>query len=664
MNWRFCVDGKTGGEKLNLLNRQRKMLKLLLMQEGWVTGSNLGDKLNITDRTVRNDIEDINYELKKFGNCHIDSVRGKGYQIVTNDKNKISKLLDKENINETMEGRVRNLALRILFSNSPISLDDLEDQMFISRTRLEAVIKSLNNRCSQKGAGCIVQHNKNSIFANCSEMTRRALIQDFIVLDVGESGDVLEDGYGFLSRETIEAIGTCVHEILEEDSIGITDTEIMGITVYLHIQKMRMENGNILKYAPSDYGKLKNQMTDIISNKIADSMEKKFVTSYCFEERAAIAIYLSGMRIIKANKLTKEKLVAIIEPCYIVIVEELLNDIKNEFLLDLTQDEKLFVDLAMHIRFSIGIKGNATHSYNPILGTIKNKYPFIFELSTYIWHRFYDIFGVELSEDQLSFIAAHLGAAIERLENTKSSSNFSISVCSNMSTGIVRLLMAKLYSLYGNGIHIMGPYPVYNAKKMFQENPSMVLTTTSTSLFRNAKVPVISISPMLEASDILAINNAISKLKRDSVLFRLPDGIEKYFEKDLFFPRMSFNSQYEVLEFLSEKIVEKGYAANDFLAKVLEREKMAPTTFANMIAMPHPIQICAYKTVIGVTILDKPVLWGNQNVRLVFMLAVRSSDMKYLNGFFDIIVDLVQNKKKVQKLIDSKDFATFLQELI
>lgn len=653
---------------LNLLNRQRKLLKILIAQESWITGANLKDKLDITDRTVRNDIKDINHELKKFGNCLIDSVRGTGYRIAVNDKDKILKLLDSSNnammnMNETKEERIRNLAIQVLLSSNPISLYDLEDQMFISRTRLEAVIKSINDKCSQKGAGAIIQRSKNSIFANCGEMTRRALIQDFIVLDVGESGDLLEEGNVFFNREAIEVIGACIHEIFEKDSINLADMESMKVNIYLYIQKIRIESGNILKSAPSSYHEAKNQMIEAISNKIADNMEKNFEISYPSQERAAIALYLSNIRTINTSKLTKETLVATIEPRYIVIVEELLNDIKNEFLLNLTQDEKLFVDLVTHIRFSIGMEGNAAQSCNPILGTIKNKYPFIFELSTYIWHRFYDIFGIELSEDQLSFIAAHLGAAIERLENTKSSSNFSIAVCSNMNRSIVRFLMAKLYSLYGNSINIRGPYPVYNTKKMLQENPSMVLTTTSASLFRDAAMPVIRISPTLEASDILAINNTVGKLKRNSVLFKLPHGIEQYFEKDLFFPQMSFNSQYDLLKFLSEKIIERGYASNDLLANILEREKMAPTSFANMIAMPHPIQTCVYKTVIGVATLDKAILWGNQDVRLVFLLAVRSSDMKYLNSFFDITVDLAQNKKKVQELIGTKDFTKFLKEL-
>lgn len=636
----------------------------MLMQEGLITGMDLANKLNITDRTVRNDIADINYELKKFNGSHIVSVRGKGYQIATNDKNEIFKLLQEDNVNETPQERLHYLGIRVLFSDNVLNLDDLEDEMFISKTRLEAVIKSINDRFKQNGDGCVVQHKKNAIFAKCSETTRRALLND-LILDKYESGHFQAEEYDTIfGQKVMENVGKCVHEVLEEHSIRLTDIDIIDIVIKLCIQKIRIDNGHTIKHMPSDYDKLKYKMVEIISNKIAENMEKKFKVCYCLEERAAIAVQLSNKRMAKAEELTKERLTATTERRYIVIVEELLNDIKTKFSLDLTHDEKLFIDLVMHIQFSIGIKGKIIHNRNPILKTIKNSYPFIFELSTYIWQRFYDIFGIQLSEDQLGYIAVHLGAAIERLESKKSSSNFTIAVSSNMSTGISQFLMAKLYSLYGNSMSILGPYPVYSAKEMFEANPSIVLTTTSTSLFKNAKVPVLNISPTLGASDISAINNLVSQLKRVSVLTKLPDGIAKYFEEDLFFPNMDFNNQYDVLKFLSEKMMAKGYVSDAFLEKTLEREQVAPTGFMNMIAMPHPIQICSYKTIIGVASLNKPILWGNQNAQLIFMLSMRGGDMKYLNDFFDMVVDLVQDKKKIQRLIDTKSFNAFLAELL
>ena len=233
-----------------------------------------------------------------------------------------------------------------------------------------------------------------------------------------------------------------------------------------------------------------------------------------------------------------------------------------------------------------------------------------------------------------------------------------------MSTGVVSLLMAKLYSLYMNGVEISGPYPVHDMGKMIKGKPSLILTTTSANLFKHTSLPVITIMPTLEAEDVLAINQEISRLKREKVVFGLPDGIEKYFEEELYFPQIELENRESVLEYLCNKIVQKGYASEELFANTLEREKIAPTAFANQIAMPHPKRSCAYKTVIAVATLKKPIFWGNLNVRLVFLLVVRGSDMRYMNSFFDLTAKLVWEKKKIKKLLSLSQFEEFIEELV
>ena len=194
--------------------------------------------------------------------------------------------------------------------------------------------------------------------------------------------------------------------------------------------------------------------------------------------------------------------------------------------------------------------------------------------------------------------------------------------------------------------------------------PSLILTTTSANLFKHTSLPVITIMPTLEAEDVLAINQEISRLKREKVVFGLPDGIEKYFEEELYFPQIELENRESVLEYLCNKIVQKGYASEELFANTLEREKIAPTAFANQIAMPHPMRSCAYKTVIAVATLKKPIFWGNLNVRLVFLLVVRGSDMRYMNSFFDLTAKLVWEKKKIKKLLSLSQFEEFIEELV
>lgn len=127
-----------------LLERQRKILGLLLANEQRMTGSQIAQMIGITDRTVRNDIKDLNEGLKEYPDSYVESIRGKGYLLVSKHKEELLKQVEQSNSNETTKGRLCNLALEILTVDEPILLDDLETDFFISRTPLETSIKCIN----------------------------------------------------------------------------------------------------------------------------------------------------------------------------------------------------------------------------------------------------------------------------------------------------------------------------------------------------------------------------------------------------------------------------------------------------------------------------------------------------------------------------------------
>lgn len=651
-----------------LIERQKKILTLLLTSKEWITGAEIARRLGITDRTVRKDIRDINEELKKYPNCYIESIRGTGYLLRTADRDALFNRMEGGSSSETPRARIAHLALEILESEDPISLEDLEDEFFISRTTLEAAIRQINDTSTAKGVGAVIRHRKNAVQAECTEREKRELMRSFLFITKEDMGRKMQDEYGFLNAGDIRRIMGKVRGVLVKHKLKVTDRDMTEIVLWLYIQKQRLLSGEVLREQEGAGREEKTipETIRILSEEMTKSMQEGTELLYPKEEIVEFAEYLGNIRLMKEERFTKKEIMNMVEPCYIVIVEELLNDIKSRFMIDFTQDEALFADLVMHIRFSIRTSGGTVSQEASLLDTIKDRYPFVFELSTYIFGRIWDVLGIEMDEVQLGYVAAHLGAALERLENTDTGSDFKIAVCSNMSMGIVRLLMAKLHSVYRGQISIAGPYPLYEMEDMMKGQPGLILTTYLYGVFDELPVPVIPISPMLESADIQAINEKIKSLKQKTVVLSLEQGIEQYFERELFFPGMEMESREEVLEFLSSKIVEKGYAPTNLLEDIMERERIAPTTFSNYMAMPHPIHMCAYKTVIAVATLKKGVVWGKQKqvVRLVFLLIVRSKDMKYISGFFDITAKLVTRKKKVQTLLETEDFEKFIGELV
>ena len=72
--------------------RQRKILQSLKYKTEYVTGEELANELNVSSRTIRNDINEINTLLKESG-IVIESKRSVGYLLQTKDSAELAHIL-------------------------------------------------------------------------------------------------------------------------------------------------------------------------------------------------------------------------------------------------------------------------------------------------------------------------------------------------------------------------------------------------------------------------------------------------------------------------------------------------------------------------------------------------------------------------------------------
>ncbi|MFQ9889476.1 MAG: PTS sugar transporter subunit IIA [Streptococcus sp.] len=70
--------------------------------------------------------------------------------------------------------------------------------------------------------------------------------------------------------------------------------------------------------------------------------------------------------------------------------------------------------------------------------------------------------------------------------------------------------------------------------------------------------------------------------------------------------------------------MEKGLATQSHKEDVFRREAVS-ATFVNGFAVPHSIEVSANESCISTLILDKPVIWGGFEVKLI-ILAIRETD--------------------------------------
>lgn len=130
------------------------------------------------------------------------------------------------------------------------------------------------------------------------------------------------------------------------------------------------------------------------------------------------------------------------------------------------------------------------------------------------------------------------------------------------------------------------------------------------------------------------------------------------------FFRKNLRSMDEVLDFLNERLLESKLVDETFLDAVYEREKIAPTSYGNLVAIPHPITPKTDQTFIAVCTLEKPICWSGKSVQFVCLLCVKKDSQEDLQPLYEMIGEIIETSTLVEKLIQARNYDEFIRVLI
>ena len=134
-----------------------------------------------------------------------------------------------------------------------------------------------------------------------------------------------------------------------------------------------------------------------------------------------------------------------------------------------------------------------------------------------------------------------------------------------------------------------------------------------------------------------------------------------FFEKELFHIYNDIENKEDVIHRLCESLYYKGYVDQQYEGLVLAREQIAPTAYGSMFAIPHAVKKAGFATRIAVALLDKPIDWNQQKVRLVFLFCLTKERNEEFDLLFEKLVGLLDESKKVRELLKCKKYEEFLE---
>ncbi|WP_077296503.1 BglG family transcription antiterminator [Virgibacillus pantothenticus] len=624
---------------MGINKRQSTILLLLNKSKGPITANWISKELNVSDRTVRNEINNLRKECKSLG-IEIESIRGKGYDLKIIDPTLFKEALNLYIKDDTLtnhnrftlqSNRVKYLLQRLLLAKDFIKMEKLEAELFVSRSTLKNDLKLVNQELEKFQLVCISKpyYGKK---VHGEEYMKRLCLSNSIL----DNHDIFKEKtvwFRFIDMDLFNKIKDIIIEIVNDYSFEISDLTLENLATHIAIACKRIEDNFIIEQLniPLADG---YTVEKSIANKIIQRVECFTGLNFPRTEEEYILVHLLGTKLL-SNKRNSNDSIVMNE-----IVRDIVIELKEIYDWDFYSDLEFIQGLSSHLGPVMNRLKYGMNIHNPLLNDIKLTYPLAFEGAIVASRCIKKYIDKEINEHEISYIAMYIQAALERIKGIQ---KYKILVVCATGVGSAKLLYYQLEDLFGQKIEIVDTISFYKLPSFSLSGIDFIISTVPIN--RKLKTPVIVVNPFLKDEDINTIGKQVNTC----------DNILSFIDLERIFVHEELKNQEAVIQFLCNKLYEQGLVKKNYATLVLKRESVASTYFGNLVAIPHPITPQTSKTFWTICTLKAPILWNNQNmVQLVCLLNVEKDGAEDLSSMYESLIHLIKSNSIVREIINSK----------
>lgn len=629
----------------------KEIIFLLKESQKELTSEQISFKLFKSSKTIQNHIRIINDDLQLYG-ARIESKKGLGYLLVIDDKEKFKKLAFND-VND--EDIVDSIIDEFIHYQGYIKADDLVKKLFISKTKLTNslnVVRDILNKYDLKIE--IKPHRGLKIVGD--EFDFRRFISSIYVqrLNTTQQYNYLYETDYQNNTNTLKLynrIYQIVENIVDEFQYSMPLYVLEGVVRHLLIMLQRIQSGKTLDWSSASYFEINDKERYLVEKELAESILNRL------SEEFDISIPESEYRYIYINILSK-KVLNISERQNISddinqLVEDILFEIKECKGIDFLNDFDLrmmlglhFVPLKIRLQYGIGL-------CNPLLDDIKLKCIAGYDLAIFSSSLIKKTWNYELSDHEMSYLALHFDVALNR-QSTKIKKNRILIVCGSgrASAQLLKYNFMQYFSKYLNDIEVCD---VADFDRVIEVMTFDYIFTT-VPLDKRVSTPVFEFQFFLNESAIQQIESVLKgEIQKEDIM--------AYFPKSLFFSHVDVSSQHEALQYIFKTVRNVKDLPINFEEAVMEREKLSGTDLINNVALPHPIYSLTIETFIAVYILEKPILWNKNKVRLIFLISMGQQDSFNYKQLFEMLIKVLSSQNNIQQMIKKPTYQVLTEIL-
>lgn len=624
------------------MDTQKEILAYLHKQENkWVTSNELAAFCECTTRTIRNNIYKINEVTPNL----INSTK-QGYQINLNIP------FEFQSESDVTERKSKLLLELIKNSTKGVDLFELADILYISEVTLKKDIQQLKNELKEADVKIVISKDRIKLIGK--ERAKRKYMISLLYEEGGYRESIKSRIQEMIEFVSIDKLQNIVKEVLAQESITTNQYSMMNIVLHYAISIVRIQQGNTLIETQKTLIR-KHSKEYEISKKIAKILSEEYQIHFSEAETKQLGLLYVGLQNEQSANANHGELDQFVDKKIIDALKIVLANVEETYLIDL-QNEQLFIKLAIHVQSLYYRSRYKAYTRNLSLLDIKTSYPVTFDIAVYISSLLQEKLAIDFNEDEISFIALHIGSFLE--SENRDYIRLEIGLLVDDYHDLRTNMLKKLRARFENEATIE-----LIENEDYEENFDIILTTNRDVALE--KAGSIFIHPLLTTKDIKKITSRIQTNKKILENNIRGQQIDRYIVRSLYSNQIdpSELTPEKIREQMISKMEKQTFVTPEFKEKVEKREQMAPTSFPSGIAIPHSIKNDALQSGVSIMTLQEPIYWNDVKVKIIALVAISKKDATEFNDFFEKFVEIVSEPINTKRLSMVESFEEFIRKL-
>lgn len=513
-----------------LNSRQKELLRTLLITTKPVSYKELSEMFKLSTRTIQREMNALksildDYELK------IGRKIGSGLELKgrKEGKEKVKKLIEETKTLSAYspEERQEGITYDLLLSKEPIKQFVFSKKYGVTEATVSFDLDKVSDRLS-KGGVTLVRSPGIGIFVEGTEQQRRTLLSRLLHKDItfeewleifhgkkevealqGKLGVVIRNRLlKIVQTDKILDVERVVHQVLEKQpDIELTDRNYVNLIVHLILALERTQSGEVIEEPQIIQDKVVDTEMYALAEQIVLELEKEISVTVPKIEVSYIYLHLAGARLAKGKKVMND---GSEEFTWIELTQSFIRAVEHYLEESFAGDELLSEGLVSHFAPTFNRLKHGLQIHNPMLEKIQERYPDIFTACQRACELLSEKTGFTIPDDEVGYLAMHIGAALIRKKNLLKKEFKAIVVCAS-GLGTSTYLASRIRTEMPN-IHVEAVISLKQLDGLLKEQESVDIVISTVNLSNVHNENIVIVSPFLKEEDIARIQISLAQV--------------------------------------------------------------------------------------------------------------------------------------------------------